>query len=93
MKNQIELELAEHKQSPPDKGSKSRNIQDYLDKELYLEFEVNVFAVGHLGILKGLLLVEVCNDLFLFTLGIFRFQEIIILFNGNYYRCLLNFLE
>lgn len=37
---QVEKDLAEHREFVPEKGSRPRVIQDYLDKETYLEFEV-----------------------------------------------------
>lgn len=37
---QTEKELAEHREFCPEKGSRQRVIQDYVEKETYLEFEV-----------------------------------------------------
>ena len=39
---QLENDLAENSKHPPEKGSKSRIIQDYLEKETYLQFEVSL---------------------------------------------------
>ena len=41
----LEKDLHEHRLYPPEKGSKSRVIQDYTDKETYLQFEVIIFQV------------------------------------------------
>ncbi|ELU16703.1 hypothetical protein CAPTEDRAFT_113638 [Capitella teleta] len=41
----IEQELNEHRRTPPDKGAKSRVIQDYVEKESYLHFELRRFNV------------------------------------------------
>ncbi|XP_078319775.1 PH and SEC7 domain-containing protein 1-like isoform X1 [Crassostrea virginica] len=38
--HEIEADLHEHRQYPPEKGSKPRLIQDYIEKESYLEFEL-----------------------------------------------------
>jgi len=43
---QVEKDLAEHREFVPEKGSKPRVIQDYLDKETYLEFEVFSNSIG-----------------------------------------------
>ncbi|XP_064630627.1 PH and SEC7 domain-containing protein-like isoform X2 [Lineus longissimus] len=40
---EIERELKEHRQYPPEKGAKARMIQDYLEKESYQEFELKRF--------------------------------------------------
>lgn len=37
--HEIEKDLHEHRQFPPEKGSKARIIQDYIEKESYLEHE------------------------------------------------------
>ena len=37
---QIEMDLAEHVKYPPERGAKARVIQDYIEKENYLQFEV-----------------------------------------------------
>lgn len=49
--HEIEKDLHEHRQFPPEKGSKARIIQDYIEKESYLEHEArfttllwNIFA-------------------------------------------------
>ena len=39
----IESDLHEHRQYPPEKGSKARIIQNYIDKENFLEFEVKIW--------------------------------------------------
>jgi hypothetical protein len=36
----LEAELEEHRKSPPEKGSKSLVVQNYKEKEAYLNFEV-----------------------------------------------------
>ena len=38
---QREQDLHEHQLYPPEKGAKSRVIQDYVEKERFLQFEVN----------------------------------------------------
>lgn len=38
--SQTDRELLEHRKYPPEKGSKSRVIQDYIEKEQYLQHEV-----------------------------------------------------
>jgi len=38
--NQIDSDLAEHTRHPPERGAKARIIQDYVEKETYLQFEV-----------------------------------------------------
>lgn len=38
--NQTELDLQDHRQYPPEKGSKSSTIQHFVEKENYLLFEV-----------------------------------------------------
>eukprot|EP00105_Crassostrea_gigas_P022739 XP_011442357.1 PREDICTED: PH and SEC7 domain-containing protein 3 isoform X2 [Crassostrea gigas] len=38
--HEIEKDLHEHRQFPPEKGSKARIIQDYIEKESYLEHEL-----------------------------------------------------
>ncbi|XP_069123291.1 PH and SEC7 domain-containing protein 1-like isoform X2 [Argopecten irradians] len=40
MCNQVEIDLQDHRQFPPEKGAKSRLIQDYLEKETFLESEL-----------------------------------------------------
>ncbi|XP_033737503.1 PH and SEC7 domain-containing protein 2-like isoform X2 [Pecten maximus] len=40
MCNQVENDLQDHRQFPPEKGAKSRLIQDYLEKESFLESEL-----------------------------------------------------
>ena len=40
MATQLEAELTEHRRNAPEKGSKSRTIQQYCEKESYLHFEV-----------------------------------------------------
>jgi hypothetical protein len=37
----MERDLHEHRQYPPEKGSKARIIQDYIERENYLEHEVS----------------------------------------------------
>lgn len=36
----LEEELHGHRAAAPEKGAKASVIQDYLDKEIYLEYEV-----------------------------------------------------
>lgn len=36
----LESELEEHHKSPPERGSKSLVIQNYKEKEVYLNYEV-----------------------------------------------------
>lgn len=38
---EVEREINEHRRYPPEKGAKSRIIQDYVEKETYLQFEVS----------------------------------------------------
>ncbi|XP_060067023.1 PH and SEC7 domain-containing protein 2-like [Ylistrum balloti] len=40
MCTQVEMDLQEHRQFPPEKGAKARLIQDYLEKESFLESEL-----------------------------------------------------
>lgn len=40
--HEIEKDLHEHRQFPPEKGSKARIIQDYIEKENYLEHEARL---------------------------------------------------
>lgn len=40
MCNQVESDLQDHRQYPPEKGAKSRLIHDYLEKESFLESEL-----------------------------------------------------
>ncbi|OWF44571.1 PH and SEC7 domain-containing protein 2 [Mizuhopecten yessoensis] len=40
MCDQVEIDLQDHRQFPPEKGAKSRLIQDYLEKESFLESEM-----------------------------------------------------
>ena len=37
----MEQDLKEHRQYPPEKGAKARVISDYVEKEVFLEYEVN----------------------------------------------------
>ena len=37
---EMEKDLKEHLQNPPEKGAKARICTDYIEKESYLEFEV-----------------------------------------------------
>lgn len=37
---EVENDLRDHRQYPPEKGSKARIIQDYVDKEAFLEYEI-----------------------------------------------------
>ena len=46
MVSQLEKELIEHRKNPPEKGAKSRLIQDYCKKESFLKFEVIVMPVN-----------------------------------------------
>ena len=39
--SQIDSDLAEHTRHPPERGAKARVIQDYVEKETYLQFEVS----------------------------------------------------
>jgi len=39
---QVDSDLAEHTRHPPERGAKVRVIQDYVDKETYLQFEVRL---------------------------------------------------
>lgn len=39
----LEAMLDEHRRSPPEKGSKSQVLQNYKEKETYLNFEVQFF--------------------------------------------------
>ncbi len=39
--NYLEQELHQHRAAAPEKGVKARVIQEYIDKENYLEFEVH----------------------------------------------------
>ncbi|KAH3871558.1 uncharacterized protein LOC127868524 isoform X2 [Dreissena polymorpha] len=39
--SQTELDLQEHRQFPPEKGSKASMIQHYIEKETYLTFEID----------------------------------------------------
>jgi len=41
MAAQLEQELKDHRRNAPDKGSKSRTIQQYCEKESYLQYEVS----------------------------------------------------
>lgn len=41
----LETELDEHRKSPPEKGAKSLAIQNYKEKEAYLNYEVFFFRV------------------------------------------------
>lgn len=41
----FENELEEHRANLPEKGSKSRIIMDYLDKENFLVFEVTMLLI------------------------------------------------
>lgn len=38
----LEAMLDEHRRSPPEKGSKSQVVQNYKEKEAYLNYEVRV---------------------------------------------------
>ena len=38
--NQVNSDLAEQTRQPPERGAKARVIQDYMEKEAYLQFEV-----------------------------------------------------
>ena len=40
---ELEQEIHEHRLYPPEKGAKSRFIQDYMEKEQYLQFEVCIY--------------------------------------------------
>ena len=44
MCTQIESDLLEHRKYPPEKGSKARIIQEYMEKEAFLDSEVRSFA-------------------------------------------------
>ena len=37
----VEQDLTDHRHCPPEKGAKSRIIQDYCEKEAYLQYEVS----------------------------------------------------
>lgn len=37
---ELEQELKDHRQYPPDKSAKARIIADYMEKESFLEYEV-----------------------------------------------------
>ena len=39
--SQIDSDLAEHTRQPPERGAKARIIQDYVEKETYLQFEAS----------------------------------------------------
>jgi hypothetical protein len=45
---ELERDLKEHRQYPPEKGAKSRVIQEYLEKESYQEYEVSVRLINSL---------------------------------------------
>ena len=36
----VDRDLHEHRKYPPEKGSKARVIQEYVEKEQYLQYEV-----------------------------------------------------
>jgi len=38
---EFDRELLEHRKNPPEKGAKTRLIQDYCKKENYLKFEAS----------------------------------------------------
>jgi PH/SEC7 domain-containing protein len=40
---QVQRDLAEHSRNPPERGSKTRIIQEYVEKETYLQFEQDRF--------------------------------------------------
>ena len=46
----LETDLHEHRLYPPEKGSKSRVIQEYTEKEAYLQFEVTSTAPIHVWV-------------------------------------------
>lgn len=62
---QVEKDLAEHREFVPEKGSRPRVIQDYLDKETYLEFEV--FFNSLYRFLDRCLLFDFCGLCVLFS--------------------------
>lgn len=37
----LEAELSEHRKQPPERGAKALNIQNYKEKDAYLNFEVS----------------------------------------------------
>ena len=41
----LEQELRDHRRFAPEKGAKSRVIQEYVEKEQYLTFEVNYISI------------------------------------------------
>ncbi|GFS05529.1 PH and SEC7 domain-containing protein 3 [Elysia marginata] len=43
--NELEQDLHNHRAAAPEKGAKSSVCQDYIDKELYLEFELKRFKI------------------------------------------------
>ena len=43
----LERDLKDHRTYPPEKGAKPRVIQDYLEKEQYLEYEVSYSGRTH----------------------------------------------
>ncbi|KAK2181651.1 hypothetical protein NP493_386g03008 [Ridgeia piscesae] len=45
MAAQLEQELKDHRRNAPDKGSKSRTIQQYCEKESYLQYELKRFKM------------------------------------------------
>lgn len=48
----LEATLDEHRRSPPEKGSKSQVVQNYKEKEAYLNYEVSCVVVFIYLILK-----------------------------------------
>lgn len=49
--NKLETDLDEHRRHPPEKGSKALTIQNYKEKDAYLQYEVGSLLFSFLRLL------------------------------------------